>query len=813
MKKKPVTPIELERYTPTIENGLTDEQVQNRILNGATNSTRQKYSKSYASIFASNFFTFFNLLGLIVTVALIIIQAPLSRFFFVLIYLANIGIGIIQEIRAKLSIDKLSLISSKKIKVIRNGETVEILSTDIVLDDVIFLELGSQIPTDCKVLKGDIDVNESLLTGESVPVKKGEGDTLLSGSFIASGKCFVQAIKVGKDNYVEQLSAKAKKYKKPHSELMSALQWIIKTVGIIIVPIAIAFILKAIFHSSANWTEAIDGTATVVIGLIPSGMFLLTSVALAVGVIKLAKHKTLVQDLYSLEMLARVDTICFDKTGTITDGEMTVNSVIPLEHYSEIEIRRIASAMLGAINDNNQTAVAMQHYFGLTNNAVATKILPFNSIRKLSAVTFDNDATYAFGAPEFVLSREEYQKLEITLNLHAGEGLRVLVLAKSNSIIENDTAPKDFTAIAIILITDNVRPDAIETIEWFKKNGVAIKVISGDNPITVAKVSMRVGVENANKYVSLEGLSDEKVMEIANDYTVFGRVSPEQKALLIKAMRNDGHVVAMTGDGVNDILALKEADCAVSVASGSDAARNISHIVLTDNNFNSMPKVVYEGRRVINNIQSSASLYLMKTLFTMLLAIITLCLPYMHTYPFRLSHMLLLEIFVIGFASFFLSLQPNDNRVEGKFISQVISKSLPSALLMVISVVIVEILKQTVLINMSGYTEEICATMSAIILTFSGMVSLFFICLPLNKYRAALFFPLLVVMLLITAYAIMYGLPGALELYSMWPIKDYWLGLLIMVAIIVMDIPMFIILKELCMKIKIPSGLRKKHRK
>ena len=358
----------------------------------------------------------------------------------------------------------------------------------------------------------------------------------------------------------------------------------------------------------------------------------------------------------------------------------------------------------------------------------------------------------------------------------------------------------------MILITDNVRPDAIETIKWFKDNDVAIKVISGDNPITVAEVSKRAGIENADKFVSLEGKTDEEVIALANEYTVFGRVSPEQKALLVKAIQSAGHTVAMTGDGVNDILALKEADCAISVAAGSEAARNVSHLVLTDNNFSSMPKVVYEGRRVINNVQSSASLFLMKTLFTMIFSIIMLCLPYMTTYPFKLSHMLLLEILVIGLPSFFLSFQPNDSRVKGKFISQVFAKSLPSAILMVFSVIVVEILDRTVL----GYSDEIHMTISSIVLTFAGLISLVYICLPLNKFRTALVVPIVIIITAIIGYALVCGLSAVLEMFAMWPIKDFWQGYVVMASIIVVDIPLFYLLRKLCLKVKFPDKMFKK---
>ncbi len=802
--KEDVKDIAVQRYNATAKDGLSLEQVESRKNQGLTNQVKKQYSKSYLNIFVGNLCTFFNLLGLIVAVALIIVGAPLSRFFFALIYLANIGIGIIQEIRAKRCIDKLSIVSNKGSKVIRNGEMIEIPSTEIVLDDIIMLGLGSQIPTDCEIIDGNVEVNESLLTGESVPVKKKVGDNLFAGSFIVSGTCYVRAIKVGKENYVEKLSAKAKKYKKPHSELMNSLRLIIKTVGCIILPIAAAYMIKALISPDFDLFKSIDGTATVVIGMIPSGMFLLTSMALAVGIIKLFKNNTLVQDLYSLEMLARVDTVCFDKTGTITDGQMTVKDVVNLSDKNSSEIKDIVSSMLGTLKDNNQTAIALYNYFGQSSKYTAKNSLAFNSARKLSAVSFEQIGTYSFGAPEFVLDDCSYKKLEEKINSYANEGLRVLVLAHSNSDIKGDKIPEDFSAIALILIEDSIRPDAISTIKWFRENDVEIKVISGDNPITVSNVSKRVGIENADKYISLEGLSDEEVFNVATKYTVFGRVSPDQKAILIKALKCAGHVTAMTGDGVNDILALKEADCAVTVASGSDAAKNISHLVLMDNNFSSLPKVVYEGRRVINNVQSSASPYLMKTLFTMIFSIIMLFMPSISTYPFTLSNMILLEVFVIGLPSFFLSFQPNDSRVEGKFINYVLGKSLPSAILMVFGVGVVFIAMAIFEDTYFGYNTYV--TMACFTLTYAGIISLYSICKPLNKFRSVLFFTNLFVIMVVTIIAIANGIP-MLGLEKLWPFKEYWHHLLIIIVVLIIDAFILSLLQKLFDKIKLPKKL------
>lgn len=808
MKNTKTEQLVIERFSPTIDGGLSSSQVEQRYAQGAINSTKQKYSKSYLNIFVNNVCTVFNLLGLICFVSLIATGASLSQFFFSFFYVANIAIGVIQEIRAKKCIDKLSLVANKGVKVIRNGEEIEIPTDKIVLDDIIKLGIGSQIPTDCIILQGDIEVNEALLTGESVAVKKRVGDQILAGSFITSGTCLVKADKVGKDNYVETLSAKAKQYKKPQSEIMNSLKLIIRIIGFVIIPLATAFMIKSlIIYSSSGITsskiaEAVLGAATVVIGMIPAGMFLLTSVALAVGIIKLARHNTLVQDLYSLEMLARVDTICFDKTGTITDGKMTVKELVPLcEHNTDVNL--IVSSMINVLKDNNQTAIALYEYFGQNQEFTAKNSLPFNSTRKLSAVTFDEIGTYAFGAPEFVLSKDEFNKIEQKVNEYTSKGLRVLLLAHSNNQINEDQTPKDFTPISLIIIADNVREDAISTIQWFKDNGVSVKVISGDNPITVSEVSKRVGIENAEKYISLEGLSDEEVALAANKYTVFGRVSPEQKAILIKALKADGHVTAMTGDGVNDILALKESDCAISVAAGSDAARNVSHLVLTDNNFNSLPKVVYEGRRVINNVQSSASLFLMKTFFTMFMGIITLCLPYMHTYPFKASQIIILEVLVIGLPAFILSLQPNDARVEGRFVSSIIKKSLPGSLLMLISVLIIEVFKKCLGI----FGDEVYTTMQVFTILCAGVINLMYVCRPFNLLRAVLFSSSAILVLLVICISMFVGL-DFFGFSLMMPLSEYWHHVLIVASVILLDIPLSILLQWACSKINFDFKLK-----
>lgn len=756
----------VERYSPKLNKGLTTEQVETRFRQFLFNDTNKKYSRSYASIFIGNICTFFNLLCLFAAIALLIANTQgLSNYLVIFITTANIVIGIIQEIRSKLSIDKLSILANNTIKVVRDGEVIEIPVQEIVLDDVIMLDLGAQVPADVILAEGSVEVNESLLTGESVSIKKQVGDVLYAGSFIASGSGKFRVEKVGKETYLEKLTSKAKKYKRPNSELMNSTKLIIKCVSLIIIPIAIGTFLTTlhnidrtsdaylkveeagawIFNTDINY--AIQRTCTVVIGMIPSGMLLLTSIALAVGIMRLAKSQTLVQDMYSLEMLARVNVLCLDKTGTITDGRMRVNDTVILNTVGDYSLNDIMGSLLRELDGNNQTSIALYNHFGYNDKFTATAKIPFSSKRKLSAVTFDEGGTFAMGAPEFVL-KPFPAKVEKIVKQYAQMGLRVIVLAHSTAPIVGDKLPSVMKPLAIISIADNVREDAVETIRWFKENDVNVKVISGDNPITVSEVAKRAGIYNADKFISLEGLNDKEVENVANKYTVFGRVSPEQKAVLVRSIKAQGNTVAMTGDGVNDILALKEADCAISVASGSEAARNVSHLVLMDNNFNSMPKVVAEGRRVINNIKNSSALYLMKTLFTALLAFFCICMK--QPYLFMPQNMLLLETAIIAVPSFFLSLQPNKDRVQGKFISHVMAGAISGAVLMIICVMAMYL---TNVIQPEEFGSHYLA-MCMMAMTFSGFVMVFRTCQPFNVFRATLC--LVVFAMCVTCYAVPY---------------------------------------------------------
>ena len=720
---------EIIRYNTDIRTGLTAQQIAERKEHGLINVVNNKNNKTYRSIIFGNIFTFFNLLCFLVAAALMSVGS-FGDCFFMVIVLANTLIGIIQEIKAKKTIEKISLVSSPTAIVIRDGEEIKIPIDEILLDDIMALRTGKQICADSIVVDGSVEVNESLLTGESVSVKKNVGDMLYSGSFVVGGKCLSKVERIGNDTYTARLASQAKQYQKPKSELMGTLNVIISIVGAIIIPIAILMFFNNYNQLNEDIASTVEKTAGSIIGMIPSGMFLLTSMALAVGVIKLAKKRTLVQDLYSIEMLARTDVLCLDKTGTITDGTMKVGNVIQIKTDFKYTIDQLIGSMLTALDDNNQTSRALITHFGYSKDLTPLKVLPFNSTRKMSAVTFTTGETFVFGAPEFVLKTKNAQVDNMVKN-YASKGFRVLMVAECEGEIKDDKISAKRTPIALIIIEDHIREDAQETIAWFKNNGVDIKIISGDNPITVSEVSRRVGVENAEKYISLEGLSQQQVIDAADKYTVFGRVSPEQKCILVKALKAKGQKVAMTGDGVNDILALKEADCSIAMASGSEATRLVSNLVLMDSNFASMPSVVAEGRRVINNVQKSSSLFLMKTIFTILLSVF--CLIVKMDYPFTTKQVMLLEFLVIGIPSFALALQPNNDKINGKFLANVLSKSLPGAIILFINVI------SCYLFDVGIGTDGEFQTMASLTITFVGLLVLYRLCQPFDLFRGVMY--------------------------------------------------------------------------
>lgn len=728
-------PQRVKRVRTDASTGLTDDQVQERILKGQTNHTPNRNVKTYKRIFFENTVTFFNILCLAVAISLICVGAW-SNCLFMAIIIINTAIGIIQEIRAKKTIEKLSLLTAPAVKVVRSGIEQTITTDEVVIDDIVVLSNGKQVVADCSIVEGSVEVNESMLTGESLPIKKKVGDTLLAGSFIVSGNCKCRVEKVGSNNYIQQLSAKAKQYKRPQSELFNSLKGIIKVIGIIIIPIAILMIINN-YSATNSITKTVTQTAGSIIGMIPSGMFLLCSVTLTVSVIKLSRRQALVQDLYCVEMLARVNVLCLDKTGTITDGTMKVYNCIQLSN-TNYTLKRIMGSMLSALGDNNQTSQALINYFGYNKELKPVVTLPFSSTRKLSAVSFENAGTYIMGAPEFVIPNNPDEKINNLVEQYSKDGYRVLLVAYSSSNIIKDNPPSNRTPVALLILEDRIRDDAVSTIAWFKNNDVKVKIISGDNPLTVAEIAKRVGVENTESFINLEGLNEKQVIAAANKYTVFGRVTPEQKAILIKAIKADGNTVAMTGDGVNDILALKEADCSIAMASGSEAVRSVSHMVLLNSDFGSMPATVLEGRRVINNVQKSSSLFFMKTIFTIVFSII--CLILRTPYPLSTVQMLLMETFVIGIPSFFLAFLPNDKRISGKFIYNLIRNALPGAITLILNVSSIYLFIYLTTGDISSTTQlEIISTMCALTLTFTGLGLLIRLCKPWTVLTGLLF--------------------------------------------------------------------------
>ena len=789
--------------------GLTAEEVLSRRQQGLTNKVKRKASKSYLKIFIDNFCTFFNLLCFACFFVLLSVakDTAISNYFFVILFVANSVIGTIQEIRAKLTVERLSLMKAPTARVLRGGEFLSIPVEEVVLDDVIELSLGSQIPADCVVLEGFIDANESLLTGESVAVRKNVGDKLLSGSFVTGGKCLARAEKVGADSYLQTLSQKAKEYQKTNSKLLNALNAIIKTVSILIVPIAIGTFLvqNHLFESGQIGqvagkdptfsTGVVIPTISVIIGMIPCGMFFLTTLSLAVGIIKLSKLNTLVQDMYSLEMLARSNVLCLDKTGTITDGRMTVKEIVTIKELS-YPLADVVGAIENALDDSNQTAEAVKDFCKTALSPTLLAKIPFSSKRKFSAVTFEGLGTFVMGAPDYVMDALP-EDIDRQIKAHMSVGRRVLLVAQSNLHIDGDDLPEGLSPCGLVVLEDNVRPEAIETIRWFKENDVKIRVISGDDPMTVSEIAKRAGIEGYDKYVNLYNMSDEEVMDAATKYVVFGRVSPEQKALIVKALKAQKNTVAMTGDGVNDILAMKEADCSITVASGSGAARSLAHLVLLDDNFNSLPQVVKEGRRVVNNIQQSASLYLMKTLFTMIFAIISIA--SVTSYPFSTGMMLMLEFFIIGVPSVMLSLQPSDKRITGNFIKYVLSHAVPGATILIFNAVMVKLVYTVpTLTEFFRATSDTYSTLATLVLTLGGWVFLVTLCYPFNKFRGGLCIVATVVIFTICTLLVSTSvLFGFFQLQSLVPLSENLSKILLVIGLLVVDFPLLLTFKWL----------------
>lgn len=718
------------RLNPPPEQGLTSKQVEDRMHEGLYNKESTLPTKSIPRIFADNICTLFNLINIILAVAVLLVGSY-KNLLFMLVILANIAIGIFQEIRAKRTVDRLSIINQAKIKAVRNGKVQEIAINDIVLDDVIELSSGNQVPTDCVVLTSEVDVNESLLTGESEPIHKKPGDTLLSGSFIVSGKCRCRAEHIGSDNYASTVFSGAKYVKKVNSEIMRTLNKIIKMISIAIFPIGILLSLNQYFQNSGNIPDTVTHVVAALVGMIPEGLILLTSTVLAVGVIRLSKHNVLVQELYCIETLARVDVLCLDKTGTITEGHMVIHKAVPINGTTDKELADALNSLTASLSDDNPTYNAVKLKYSGKDGKLAEKIHPFSSAKKWSGAYFGKDGSLVLGAAEFIFRDIIPESANEIIKKYSG-GYRVLAVAHSDNNFNGEDLPDNLKPIGILVIKDKVRNSAHDTLEFFASQGVELKIISGDNVHTVASIAKEAGLKNYDKYIDASTLkTDEEIKEAILKYSVFSRVTPDQKKAFVLALKEAGHTVAMTGDGVNDVLALKEADCSVAMASGSDAARNVSQLVLMDSDFSSMPKVVAEGRRSINNIQRSASLFIVKTIYSSILSVLFVLLPF--SYPIEPIQMTLVSAFAIGLPSFVLALEPNHERVKGNFFINVLSRALPGALVVILMTVL------NLILHVALNTTDIeYSTLQVVILSFTGIMLIAKISIPFNAIRTAL---------------------------------------------------------------------------
>ena len=725
--------------------GLTDEEVRQRVEEGLTNRADISTDKTTKEIVISNVFTYFNLIFLVITILLIMVGS-FRNLTFLPIIIGNTVIGIVQEIRAKKTLEKMSLLNAPRADVIRNGSVKQISTEELVKDDVILLTAGKQICADAVVISGNIQVNESLLTGEADEVEKTEGSTLMSGSFVVSGECYARLEKVGNESYISKLSLEAKSMGgKEQSEMIRSINLIVKWVGIVIIPIGLILFWQSHFVNGESITKSVTSTVAAIIGMIPEGLYLLTTVALALSTMKLARKKVLLHDMKSIETLARVDVLCVDKTGTITEPDMKLKEIFLCKNsgadgtQTALTLDELKSLILDYANasvDNNATMLALKAYAAdaLTNNTsalhrTAVSQQAFSSSLKYGSVTF-SDGTYLLGAPEFIM-HEDFARIEEEIIPYADKGDRVLLFAGYNGENVENGINGSVTPLGFVALANPIRENAVKTFEYFKSQGVAIKVISGDNPRTVSRIAIQAGIESAESFVDAATLdTEDKIADAVNKYTVFGRVTPKQKKQLVKALQAKGHTVAMTGDGVNDILAMKDADCSVAMASGSEAAAQAAQVVLLDSDFAHMPDVVYEGRRVVNNIQRSASLFLVKNIFSLLLSLFSVIL--MVTYPLEPAQVSLISMFTIGVPGFLLALEQNKDRIKGHFITNVMLKALPGGLTDVIAVGALVVCGEVFCIS-----DASIGTIATLVLSVVGFMILFKISEPLNGMKYA----------------------------------------------------------------------------
>lgn len=696
-----------------IKIGLTTEQIEKRKQENLINYDTTVPTKSVGTIIKENFVTLFNILNLILGLAVFAVGSY-KNMLFLGIVIVNTAISTIQEIHSKKMVDKLAVLAQAKAKVIRNNQKQEIPVNQIVLDDIMELETGNQIATDCFIRQGNIEVDESFLTGESDSIEKKEGDLLLSGSIVVSGKCIAQVEHVGEENYAAKISDGAKYVKKVKSEMMTSLSKIIKILTFAIIPIGTLLFCNQYFRLNTSIQDAVVKTVAAMIGMIPEGLVLLTSTVLAVSVIRLSRRNVLVQELYCIETLARVDTLCLDKTGTLTEGKMEVKKYVQKEEKFEKAIENFAYASY----DSNATMLAIKEKFGNKEKEWNVKNrVAFSSKTKWSAVEFEERGSYILGAPEILLGKN-YENYRNEIEKEA-KIYRVLVLIHTKQNLQKDILPQDYKVLGFIYLTDKIRKEAVKTIQYFKEQGVEVKIISGDNPVTVSQIAKQVGVENSDKYIDMSLIkTEEEIEDAAVKYSIFGRVTPMQKKKIIVALKEHGRTVAMTGDGVNDVLALKESDCSIAMANGSDASKNVAQLILLDSNFSSMPQIVLEGRRSINNLERSASLFLVKTIYSTILSLIFLILG--EQYPFVPIQLSLISLATIGIPSFLLALEPNKDKVQGDFLKNIIKKAVPTAMTVIIGVFAIAILYK-----MGRIEKEIYSSLCVIVAGFSAILLLF----------------------------------------------------------------------------------------
>ncbi len=743
-----------KRYTPSVEQGLTESQVLERIKSGAVNTAVGSPSKTKKEIIYSNIFTYFNLIFFLITVCLCLVRSFRSLTFLPVI-LTNTLVGIVQELRAKKILDELNILNAPRNTVIREGKKTTIPAENLVLDDIIVFQAGNQIPVDAIVEKGSVLVNESLITGESDSIEKQEGSVLLSGSFIVSGECRARADQVGKDSYVSRLTLQAKTMNGDEdSEMMRALDRLVKMIGILIIPIGIILFSQQYYINGTSVRDSVVTTMAAIIGMIPEGLYLLTSAALVVSVMRLAVQKVLVHNMKCIETLARADVLCVDKTGTITENTMTVKKVLQLPPWteqpqetkenaaekSEAEQRALPADMetlaqleliigdfAAAMATDNITMKALKEYFKKRSGRRPEQVFPFSSETKYSAAVFGEDQ-YVLGAPEYVL-RDRFDRYAGEIGKYTSQGYRVLVFAKYEGLLDGKALTETADPLGMVMLANPVRENARETFAYFARQGVEVKVISGDNPATVSEIAKEAGIPRAEKYVDASVWSNEKELcEAAENYTVFGRVNPEQKRQLVHALKDRGLTVAMTGDGVNDVLALKDADCSIAMASGSDAAAQVSQLVLLESDFSKMPSVVSEGRRVVNNIERTASLFLVKNIFSLLLSIYSIVLTV--NYPLEPSQISLIGMFTIGIPAFLMSQEKNTEQIRGHFLSNVLFKALPGGLtdFLIVSALYIFCLEFEV-------SARDLSTSSTIVLAIVGLMILYQIASPMTRYH------------------------------------------------------------------------------